>query len=54
MAVGYAAAVAGLGVALPVGAFVPLPMIPVLTFILLAAVVAHLGCVAWLERQGDE
>jgi hypothetical protein len=54
MAVGYAAAVAGLGIALPIGAFVPLPMTPLLTFILLVAVVAQLGSFAWLERQGDE
>ena len=54
MAAGYSVAVIGLGLVLPISAFVPLPITPVLTFILLIAVVAHLGSFAWLERQGDE
>ncbi len=54
MAIGYVVALAVAGGALPVAAFVMLPALPVLTAVVLAGVVAHVGSFAWFERQGDE
>lgn len=54
MAVGYVAAVTVAGIALPLAVWLGLAAVPLLTGVLLAGVVAHVGSFAWFERQGDD
>lgn len=54
MAVGYIAAIAVAGTALPLAAWFAWPALPPLTAVVLAGVAAHLASFAWLERQGDD
>lgn len=54
MAIGYVAAIGTGGLALPLAAWLAFPAVPVLTAVVLVAVVAHAASFAWLERQGDD
>ena len=54
MAIGYVAAIAVAGLSLPVAAWLSLPATPLLTALVIVAVVAHAVSFAWFERQGDD